>query len=705
MPTSAHNEVEHAARRRGPVQCKPLLDAATKNLFSNNAFRITGLSVEAAPREVAKHADKLKLLQELGQSASIHTGAFALHPPPTLDQIREATQRLKDPEKRLIDEFFWFWPCEPAGPTPDPALHALASGNAEAALKIWAQNETNPNSGVVAMHNIAVYWLLRALDLENDDTVPDANLAQEQTAEKYWRNSLKRWKYLTSDDLLWDKVAARVRQIDDPRLTGFLRKMRLTLPHALAKVNAELALAHAENGRTSLAKMHAHFLREGSEGSSTVEPALELALAPARARLREHIRHAKHAAEQNPETANRAARELLAQAGPLIPIFNLLFLDAEHPVKDLLDEAATTCLDCLVSYQKKTDDNCEFVNLLEMVLPMAGAPEVRQRIEKNIQIGKNNLATATLEPAYALLKAIQDSRDDPRTRLKRFLRDFTKAIAAITDDPASSPKPGGSLRGTEAYSKLLDSAAVVLRGISVDAWNFVQLESPPLDAWFLGGDIRTDLKSIRCPDTATALAAIELALKHAQAPDFRQRLLDDQNTMRRLLAEHRAARPPNDFKPAVIDDFKPAVIVLSVVGFIVFLGILASSVSTRTSPREDSSTPPSAPNSRPYTPTPASPQGPSYRVPAHISTQLRQESAAIEAQRLSTTRLQNELDNLAAEIEADRSTLDRTSQFATGQFNRKVDAYNVKLEKAKVEVQSLNQMVDSYNSKLRLYGR
>ena len=105
MPTTLDNEVEQTTRRRGPVQCNPLLEAATKDLFRNNAFRITGLSIEATRREEAKHADELKLREELGQSATLHTGAVALNPPPKLDQIREATQRLKDPERRLIDEF------------------------------------------------------------------------------------------------------------------------------------------------------------------------------------------------------------------------------------------------------------------------------------------------------------------------------------------------------------------------------------------------------------------------------------------------------------------------------------------------------------------------------------------------------------------------------------------------------------------------
>jgi hypothetical protein len=123
-------------------------------------------------------------------------------------------------------------------------------------LKIWTANETNANTGVVATHNIALFWQLKALDLEPDNAAPEADPAKEQTLEKYWRNSLKRWKYLISDDLLWDKVASRVRKLGDQRLTdGFVQQMRATLPLSLAKVNAELALGGSDIDKALVSKI------------------------------------------------------------------------------------------------------------------------------------------------------------------------------------------------------------------------------------------------------------------------------------------------------------------------------------------------------------------------------------------------------------------------------------------------------------------
>jgi hypothetical protein len=67
MSTPAQKDSERSSRQRGSSECKTLIDAATKDLFRKNAFRITGLSVDATTREVARHADKLKMLAELGQ--------------------------------------------------------------------------------------------------------------------------------------------------------------------------------------------------------------------------------------------------------------------------------------------------------------------------------------------------------------------------------------------------------------------------------------------------------------------------------------------------------------------------------------------------------------------------------------------------------------------------------------------------------------
>src|SRR5262249_44218539 len=146
------------------TDCIPLLESAHLNIYRDNPFRITGLPVDASAKEIARHADKLKQMQELGLGEKANTAAFALDPPPAIDQIREAMQRMKEPERRFIDEFFWFWPKTFGESNNDPAIQALRMGDMGKAYEIWQTEEDAPATGFIANHNIAVMLHLVALD-------------------------------------------------------------------------------------------------------------------------------------------------------------------------------------------------------------------------------------------------------------------------------------------------------------------------------------------------------------------------------------------------------------------------------------------------------------------------------------------------------------------------------------------------------------
>ncbi len=89
------------------LECAPLLDRCTSQLFRTNAFRVLGLPIDVGIREITRHADKLQKMAEFGGASGLEKHHVqALVPPPTAEEIREAAQRLKDPEQRLIDEFF-----------------------------------------------------------------------------------------------------------------------------------------------------------------------------------------------------------------------------------------------------------------------------------------------------------------------------------------------------------------------------------------------------------------------------------------------------------------------------------------------------------------------------------------------------------------------------------------------------------------------
>src|SRR4051812_21653506 len=117
--------------------CEVLLELATPELYLNHPFRRTGLNVLAGTREVARRTDQLKMAIELGSYEAVH--AFAKHDRLTVDDIRDAAQRLKDPKVRVAYEFFWFWPesYPDEGEGPDSSIADLAAGNVTQAVERW----------------------------------------------------------------------------------------------------------------------------------------------------------------------------------------------------------------------------------------------------------------------------------------------------------------------------------------------------------------------------------------------------------------------------------------------------------------------------------------------------------------------------------------------------------------------------------------
>lgn len=225
------------------TECKALLNAATKNIFRANAFRITGLPVDATGREMAKHVDKLKIMAELGQAHPGNHSALAMKPSPTLDHIREAIQKLKEPELRIIDTFFWFWPEEFGAGENDASLKAIARGELQTALDIWTQRERDHSNGVMARHNLWVYSQMMAIECEVDLINPDTNDAKRHETDDHWQKAIVHFNGLAKDPKHWDILEKIIRSLDDARLgVDFASQIKTTLPKALLYCFAPLRL-------------------------------------------------------------------------------------------------------------------------------------------------------------------------------------------------------------------------------------------------------------------------------------------------------------------------------------------------------------------------------------------------------------------------------------------------------------------------------
>ena len=502
------------------VECKALLNAATKNIFQSNAFRITGLTVDATGREIVKHVDKLKIMAELGQAHPGDNSVFALKPSPTLDHIREAIQKLKEPELRVIDEFFWFWPEEFGSGENDPALKAIARGELQTALDIWTQKERDNSDGVMARHNLWVYSQMLAVENEADldkkhsvshsyrmNPPPPAwrfgSADLEKATDEHWQKASIHFNAIAKDSKHWDKLKKRIRALDDARLgVDFASQIKTALPKALARISAELALIHAEKGNSKRASIQVRLARE-TAGKDEADQILQALLVSSKNRVQELAKKAKEDSKRDPDNASKVVFSLIEIAKPILETFNLLLGIDNYIRNDLFDEVANACTNCAVDYQKKTGDNQMFLALLESILPYAASAETRQRVNKNIAIAKSNLADKQLKPVFENLDRITKGDSASRIKLTKINEEVVSKLGYYSTV---------ALLPAEAINDLSDSIAAALRTISIDLHN-------------------------NHNDTENALVAIEQAVMLAKDQELLKRVNNDRIELRKMKLE------------------------------------------------------------------------------------------------------------------------------------------------------------------------
>lgn len=146
-----------------------LLESSNPGLYTHNAFRVLELPVDATPRDIMKRQQMIEMARKTGMPIPPGPARCLplLNPPPDEDAIRHAVQRLQDPERRMVDELFWFWPHSLGQSKTDEGLRTLGQGDAEKTKALWAKQAMQQSESFVSLHNLAI--LTHVSVLENGD--------------------------------------------------------------------------------------------------------------------------------------------------------------------------------------------------------------------------------------------------------------------------------------------------------------------------------------------------------------------------------------------------------------------------------------------------------------------------------------------------------------------------------------------------------
>jgi len=201
----------------------PLLDMTSPRLYRSNLFRVLDLSVTASNRDVRRNQKRMEARTKLGLDVDeSSTTALTLQPGPNEQEIRSALERINDPEQRFLHEFFWFWPTNGDGGT-DSGLNSIKSGHVENAVQHWFETSENDNQGPIALHNLAVYYHLKALDTESKLSNSDSPKGKLEQLQAWWNTAHRYWMEVVEGEAFWISARDRIRSFDDQKLkTGLV---------------------------------------------------------------------------------------------------------------------------------------------------------------------------------------------------------------------------------------------------------------------------------------------------------------------------------------------------------------------------------------------------------------------------------------------------------------------------------------------------
>lgn len=245
---------------------KTLLKLTEINFYTKNAFRVLGQPVDASEKQINREGKKI--IKQLKHNMPIDSNQVIKLPklPDETNKfderlIDDALTRLKDPESRLIDELFWFWPLNNNDSLNDEALIALSNGDFTKAYEIWKPLAQNGN--FVAIHNQAVFSLYRALHMENYAQKKELQEKQLEKKHKLWQEVYDNWQACVSNDSIWAHVKERIVEIDDPRLnTDIAIELRNTVMLFLVYLSIDLALKAALKNNTYIAEQHIELINK-----------------------------------------------------------------------------------------------------------------------------------------------------------------------------------------------------------------------------------------------------------------------------------------------------------------------------------------------------------------------------------------------------------------------------------------------------------
>ncbi|MFH8655315.1 hypothetical protein [Streptomyces afghaniensis] len=453
-----------------PVVRERLRELSGPELYRRNAFRVTGASTSAARRTIVRRRQRIATAAKAGVAVA-PAGELPLPGEVGSEELRTAFEVLDHPQRRIVDELFWFWDAPDASCPCGPELHR--------------------------QHDEAVRAHARALDAESGGgEAPRRRGAggpkrpagkkkgrggQQRQAERpedgYWQTAARLWRKLLGQPAVWAHLRHRVAALDDKRLTET----------AVTVLEAEVrrVLVSAVAGLAARTKDPARLARYCEQwtwtGRGVLGEVLEEQLSPLYESVERELREtgeelAGAFTERDRKTAATvAAGSLRARVVPAVERLGAFAgFGMSLGVGQLADTTALLLNNCAVALSPASDTAPpvrESFDLLDLALRLKPYEGTRRTIEENrARLDEAGVWLAKGKPAFdPLVTALE-------TAARRLDRNDARGAAGTLEaaTPLLHELRGlrrGALAGLsgipEAVDRLSDSAAILFNNCAI----------------------------------------------------------------------------------------------------------------------------------------------------------------------------------------------------------------------------------------------
>lgn len=335
------------------------------NIFESNAYHILGLDTSASQKLISRRSKELEKLAKIGEFPDYETDLPFLDVERNEKNIKNATERLTSPVKKVREYFFWF---ELHSKEDEEAVNHVCNNQLNDAVKIWqAKSNKDGVTGFVSRRNLAILYSSYLVKHDN---------------QKLLKRSLKFWGNLIYSDKFWQHFEKTYLSYDELGTdAAAISKFRQQVLSEIADFYAGLAETHGNNIYYQ-EYANTFNVRGNKIQTQTLEPIYHT-LEDAAKELKElEISH-----DDNDEEAINKKKNKLDELNQKIKqnVENLHNLNVhDGKIETIRDQAAEAMRAVAIDLFNNLEETSKPASIIEDAAIVAGTNNLKDKLEKEI---------------------------------------------------------------------------------------------------------------------------------------------------------------------------------------------------------------------------------------------------------------------------------------------------------------------------------